>query len=150
MIVVRRQEIFKIDWKQVSVTLQGMLTALGKCKDMVHIRLHPSSSQIPANCFNPLWSRGDFVQMVQRVQENGAADLWRLELRVAMLGGQEGCDAMRIGWLDVPRQPKLKGEWRFCIRGSSSDSDVPTSALGASVEAEIGGRTCWVCNMCMS
>ena len=66
--------------------------------------------------------------MVQRVQDSGAANLWRLELCLAVPGDQEGCDAMRIGWLDVPRQPTLRGEWRFCIRGSSSDSDVPMSA----------------------
>ena len=125
--VFRRQKVFRIDWKQVSVTLRGMLAALGKCKDMVHIRLHPSSPRIPANRLNPLWSRGDFIQMVHRVQENGAADLWRLELRVFMAGGQEGCDAMRIGWLGVPQQPTLKGEWRFGVRGTSSDSYLPMS-----------------------
>ena len=68
----------------------------------------------------PIWSRDDFVQMVQLVQENGAADLWRFELCVNMLGGQEGCDAMRIGWLDVPQQPTLRGEWRFCVSTSFS------------------------------
>ena len=114
--VVQRQKVFTIDWKQAYVALQGVLTALGKCKDMVHIRLYPSYF----NLVEPLWSREDFAQMVQEVQEAGAADLWGLELHVAMVGGREACDAMRIGWLDVPWRPTLRGEWRFCVRKSCS------------------------------
>ena len=75
--------------------------------------------------------------MVQRVQENGAADLWSFELRGNAGGWRQGCEAMRVGWLDVPRQLTLRGEWRFDIWGSSSDSDVPLSTWGASVETEI-------------
>ena len=65
--------------------------------------------------------------MVQRVQENGAAGLWSFELHAMVSGYREGCEAMRIGWLDVPRQPTLRGEWRFDVCGSSSDSDMPIS-----------------------
>ena len=85
----------------------------------------------------PLWSRGDFVQMVQRVQENGAAGLWSFELNAAVPFRQEGpmvtcrkggCEATRVGWLDVPWQPELRGEWQFDIFGLSQDSDEPISS----------------------
>lgn len=70
--------------------------------------------------------------MVQRVQENGAAGLWSFELDATLLfrkgsGRNEGCEAMRVGWLDVPWQPKLRGEWQFDIFGSSHNSDEPIS-----------------------
>ena len=117
--------VFRIDWKQVSTAL---LTALGKCKDMVHISLHPSKMRVYSNGDGPLYSRGDFVQMVQGLQENGAVGLRSFELRVTVSFRQEGCRAMRIGWLDVPRQPTLRGEWLFDMVGSSSDSDIPLSA----------------------
>src|SRR5258706_3546420 len=127
-VVVRRQKVFRIDRKQVYVPLDGVFTALGKCKDMVHIRLYPSIIRVPLDPVMPLWSRGNFVQMVQRVQENGAAGLRSLELRAIVSSRQEGCEAMRVGWLDVPRQPTLRGEWQFDIHGSSSASDIPMSA----------------------
>ena len=130
----------KIDWKQISTALQGVLAALGRCKDMIHIHLYPTY-RITPNRFGPLWSRGDFIQMVQRVQENGAVGLWSFELRTVVLGF-EGCEAIRVGWLDVPQQQTLKGEWKFDIWGSSSDSDVPLSTWGASVETEIARRSC--------
>ena len=92
---------------------------------MVHIRIYPTIFGMP-HIARPLWSRGNFVQMVQTIQESGAAGLRSFELRTTM----EGCEAMRVGWLDVPRQPTLRGEWRFDICGSSSDSDTPISAGG--------------------
>ena len=66
--------------------------------------------------------------MVRRVQENGAAGLWSFELQVNLAKWREGCEATRVGWLDVPLQPTLRGEWRFDIIGSSSYSYVPMSA----------------------
>ncbi len=125
--VVTRQKIFRIDWKQVSVALQGLLPALGKCKDLVHIRLYPSKIHISPV---PSWSRDHFVQMVQRVQENGAAGLWSFALNANLSAHQGGCEAIRVGWLDVPQQPTLRGEWRFYKQGVSSFSfsDVPMSA----------------------
>ena len=68
--------------------------------------------------------------MVRRVQENGAASLWSFELVVLVSFLKEGCEATRVGWLDVPQQPNLRGEWKFDIFGSSSDSDVPISFNG--------------------
>ena len=76
--------------------------------------------------------------MVQRLQDNGATGLWSFALRVDLSKWREGCEATRVGWLDVPRQPTLRGEWRFVIIGSSSDSDIPISAQDPSVETEIG------------
>ena len=67
------------------------------------------------------------MQIVQRLQENGAAGLRSLDLRVNVSFRQEGCEAIRIGWMDVPRQPTLRGEWLFDMVGSSSDSDIPMS-----------------------
>ena len=66
--------------------------------------------------------------MVQWVQENGAAGLWIFALKVTLSGRQGGCEAMRVGWLDVPSQPTLRGEWRFYGREPPSFSDVPMSA----------------------
>ena len=75
--------------------------------------------------------------MVQRLQENGAAGLWSFELDatgpyfqkgLTDACPQEGCEAIRVGWADIPRQPTLRGEWQFSVQGSSSDSDVPISA----------------------
>ena len=109
-----------IDLKQ----FRGLLPALGRCKDMVHIQIHPSVRGNPRGFFGPLWSRGNFVQMVQRIQENGASGLWSFELQVYGSGWQEGCEARRLGWLDVPRQPTLRGEWRIDVWGSSADSDM--------------------------
>ena len=117
--------VFRIDWKQVSTALQGVLGALGICKDMVHIHLFPRYRIFP-NRRSPLWSRGDFVQMIQRVQENGAVGLWGFEVRT-MLPRFEGCEAIRVGWLDDSRQPTLKGEWQFDMCVASSNSDVPIS-----------------------
>ena len=95
---------------------------------MVHIRLYPTNIRVPLDRVKPVWSRGDFVQMVQRLQENGAAGLKSLELRVKVSFRREGCRAIRVGWLDVPWQPTLRGEWRFDMVGASSDSDIPMSA----------------------
>ena len=108
--------------------MEGLLTALGKCKDIVHIQILLSVRGVPRNQVKPLWSRGNFVQMVQRVQENGADGLWSFELQVGMSKWQGGCEATRVEWLNVPWQPTLRGEWRFDISGSSSDSDIPISA----------------------
>ena len=95
---------------------------------MVHIRLYPTKIRVPPGHLGPLWSRDDFVQMVQQLQENGAAGLRGLDLRAVVSFRQEGCEAIRIGWMDVPQQPTLRGEWRFDMFGSSSDSDIPMSA----------------------
>ena len=65
--------------------------------------------------------------MVRMVQENGAAGLWSLELNITGSFHKNGCEARRVGWSDVPQQPNLRGEWKFDIFGSSSDSDVPIS-----------------------
>ena len=113
-----KAEVFRIDLKQDSAALEGLLTALGKCKDVVHIRLYPSVIRVPPGHFRRLWSRGDFVQMVQRLQENGAAGLRSFELRAVVSFRQQGCEAIRVGWLDIPRQPTLRGEWQFYMDGS--------------------------------
>ena len=105
---------------------------------MVHIQIYPTVYGLSRDLFHPVWSRGNFVQMVQCVQENGADDLWSFELHATVSGFREGCEAMRIEWLDVPRQPTLRGEWRFDVWGSSSESDIPISAWDASVEKKIG------------
>ena len=68
-----------------------------------------------------MWSRSDFVQMIQTVQESGAADLLSFELEVDVQGRNEGCRARRVGWLDVPSQPKFKGEWRIDPLGTISE-----------------------------
>ena len=78
---------------------------------MRHIRL-PLWLVVPPDGNKVMWSRSDFVQMIQTVQENGAADLSSFGPQVYMQGGHGGCLARRVGWLDVPRQPNLKGEWR--------------------------------------
>ena len=88
------------------------------------MQIHPDVDGDPRGLAGPLWSRGNFVQMVQRVQENGASGLWSFELQAIGPGWHEGCEAKRIGWLDAPRQPALRGEWRFDVWGSSSDSDM--------------------------
>ena len=97
---------------------------------MVHIQvlLDVPFHLVPRDIVKPLWSRGNFAHMVQRVQENGAAGLWSFELRGDLAHWQEGCEATRVGWLDVPWQPTLIGEWQFNIIGSSSDSEIPISA----------------------
>ena len=97
---------------------------------MVRIQVSPyvPSCHVPRDQVKPLWSKGNFVHMVQKVQENGAAGLWSFELRGALANWREGCEATRVGWLDVPWQPTLIGEWQFNIIGSSSDSDIPISA----------------------
>ena len=90
---------------------------------MVHIQISPFGGPIHDGRVGPVWSRGDYIQMVQSVQENGASGLWSFKFQA--FSSSEGCDAMRIGWLDVPQQPTLKGEWRFDISEPSSDSDIP-------------------------
>ena len=121
--VVRGLRKFRINWKQIYVTLQGLLPALGRCGDLIHIRMAYSANINDKPHTRPAWSRGDLIQMVRRVQENGAADLWSFKLRDAT-GVRQDYEAIRIGWLDVPRQPTLRGEWRFDIWGSSPDSDA--------------------------
>ena len=64
--------------------------------------------------------------MVQTVQESGAADLWSFELQVELVGRVEGCLAMRVEWLDVPWQPKFRGEWRLDLLGDSSEDSGTT------------------------
>ena len=112
-LVVGRQNIFIIDLKQVPVILRGLLPALGRCRDMVHIGIYPTGDPLPSGRVRPVWTRGEYIQMVQMVQENGAAGLWSFELQVHSSTWPEHFEAIRIGWLDVPQQPTLKGEWRF-------------------------------------
>ena len=107
--------VFRIDWKQVPVALQGLLPTLGRSKDVVHIRLYPSERPSLEDRVEPLWSRGEYIQMVQTVQENGASGLRSFILKGWSLYWTKGCEAMRIGWLDIPQQPTLTGEWRFDI-----------------------------------
>jgi hypothetical protein len=126
----------KLIEKQVPVTLQDLLTALGRCKDMVHIRMDLLAIRVPPLGGRSLFSRGDFVQMVQRVQENGAADLWSFRFGIQGLGEPEICDAMRVRWLDVSWQPTLRGEWQFYLQGvSSEDSDIPMPTPNATVDS---------------
>ena len=110
--------------------MEGLLTALGRCKDIVHIRLELDVpfDLIPRRRVKPTWSRDDFVQMVRWVQENGAAGLWSFELRGEWDKWREGGDATRVGWLDVPSQPTLRGEWKFNIIKPPSDSYIPKFA----------------------
>ena len=94
--------------------------------------VHPLSS-------SSLFSRDDFIQMVQRIQENGAADLWDFALSIYVLGRPQICEARRLAWLDVPWQPTLRGEWQFVTLGvSSEDSDIHTAAPNASDDCRIG------------
>ena len=88
--------------------------------------VYPSVDPIPGNRAGPARSREKYIQMVNMIQENGAAGLRSFELQVKSFW-QEGCKAMRVGWLDVLRQPTLRSEGRFDIRGSSSECDVPIS-----------------------
>ena len=100
---------------------------------MAYIRMYLLASDVPPLDGKSLFSRRDFVQMVQRVQENGAADLWTFRIGVNVRGMRKICQAMRLGWLDVPSQPTLKGEWKINIwRISSEDSEMPTPAPKAS------------------
>src|SRR5258708_38674424 len=96
--------------KQSVSELHELSSALGICKDMLHIRLFIQEIR---DWGDDLWSTSDVVEMVQTMQESGAADLWSFELQSDVLDRHRGCRAMRIGWLDVPSQPKLRGEWRF-------------------------------------
>jgi len=92
---------------------------------MTHIRLSLWDDQRFLFQGKSLWSRSDFVQMVQRVQKSGAVDLWSFVLQVVLPNRREGCQAMRVGWLDVPRQPTLRGEWQIDLLGASSeDTDM--------------------------
>jgi hypothetical protein len=106
---------------------------------MVHIRMHLLAIHIPFLDGRSLLSRGDFVQMVQKVQESGASDLWSFQLSVHVGGRRESCEAIRVGWLDVPWQPMLRGEWKFYLQGvSSEDPDMPTAAPNASMDSQTG------------
>ena len=69
---------------------------------MVYIRMYLLANDVPPLDGKSLFSRRDFVQMVQRVQENGAADLCSFRIRIRVRAMQESCEAMRVGWLDVP------------------------------------------------
>ena len=84
--------------------------------DMAYIQVYLFASDVPPLDGKSLFSRLDFVQMVQRVQENGAADLWSFRIGINVRGVREICDAIRVGWLDVPSQPTLGGEWQFDMR----------------------------------
>jgi len=97
---------------------------------MLHIRLFlwgdaPDGSKVS-------WSRSEFAQMIQAVQKSGATELWSFELRVDLVDRHEGCQAMRIGWLDVPWQPEFRGEWRLEPLGASPEtSGTAVPALSA-------------------
>ena len=88
---------------------------------MRHIRLFFWVIVSPPEGNKVMWSRSDFVQMIQTVQENGAVDLSSFELQVNVEDRHGGCRAERVGWLDVPRQPNLKGEWRVDSLGIFSE-----------------------------
>ena len=88
---------------------------------MVYIRMHLLADDVPRLDGKSLFSRRDFVQMVQRVQENGAADLWSFRISIRVRAMQESCEATRVGWLDVPSQPTLRGEWKIYIEGVSPE-----------------------------
>jgi len=97
---------------------------------MLHIRL--IFWDYPLDGSKVLWSRSDFVSMIQAVQERGAANLWSFELQVDLRRRTKGYQAMRVGWLDVPWQPDFKGEWRLNqLGGSSEDSGMTVSAPSA-------------------
>jgi len=121
-----RVGVFKSDQKQYPFDLHGILSALGRCKDMFHIRLFLWVSVDPLNERKALWSRSDFVQMIHMVQENGAADLGSFELQVDLADRNEGFQAMRVGWLDVPWQPEFRGEWRLDLLGATSEDSGTT------------------------
>jgi hypothetical protein len=106
---------------------------------MVHILIYLSFICLPPVAGRPLFSRDDCVQMVQMVQESGAANLWSLQLVIYVMHRPEICEAIRVGWLDVPCQPTLRGEWQFHIRGVYSDGfDIPTPAPDVSMDCQIG------------
>ena len=80
----------------------------------------------------PLQPRAEFVQMIQMVQGGGATNLWYFCFMSDVSGKCKGCEAVRIGWLDVPSQPELKGEWKVSVFGISlEDSDTPMPMPGA-------------------
>ena len=85
--------------------------------DMVYIQVYLLASDVPPLDGKSLFSRRDFVQMVQRVQENGAANLQSFRIGINVRGTREICEAIRVGWLEAPSQPTLRGEWQFDIRG---------------------------------
>ena len=121
-----RVGVFKSDQKQYPFELHGILSALGRCRDMTHIRLSLWDSVDPPNESKVLWARSDFVQMIHTVQENGAADLGSLDLQVGLVDRHEGFQATRVGWLDVPWQPEFRGEWRLDLLGASSEDSGTT------------------------
>ena len=88
---------------------------------MAHIRLFLTDSVGPLNESTPLWSESNFVQMIHMVQENGAVDILSFDLQVDLVDRNEGCQAKRVGWLDVPWQPEFRGEWRLDLLGASSE-----------------------------
>ena len=99
---------------------------------MRHIRLLIDAIVPLPDGSKVMWSRSDFVQMIQTVQESGAADLLSFELQVNVGGRNGGCRARRVGWLDVPSQPKFKGEWRVDPLGSiSEDAGMIVSSKSA-------------------
>ena len=93
---------------------------------MVHIQLFLWDSVTPPTGGKVLWSRSNFVQMIHTVQENGAADLGSFELHVSLIDRLVGCQATRVGWLDVPWQPEFRGEWRLDLLGASSENSSMT------------------------
>ena len=124
--------VFKSDYKQSPFELGGLLAAFGRCKDMRHIRVLIDAIVPLPDGSKVMWSSNDFVQMIQTVQEGGAADLLSFELQVDVQDRSGGCRARRVGWLDVPSQPKFKGEWRVDALGSIlEDADMIISSKSA-------------------
>lgn len=66
-----------------------------------------------------IWTTADLVDMIATIQEGGARDLWRYEIEAYMIAREEKGIAERIGWLDVPSQPRLKGDWTISLRSHS-------------------------------
>ena len=77
---------------------------------MHHIQLTLSGAYSPQMKDEALQSRPDYVRMIQTIQGHGTANIWYFYIS---LGGMSACEAVRIGWLDIPTQPEGRGEWRF-------------------------------------
>ena len=65
-----------------------------------------------------VWSRAGYIQMVRTIQENGAQNLWWIDIQMKLDERHEGCLLERLGWHDVLWQPELRGEWKVELLGS--------------------------------
>jgi hypothetical protein len=69
-----------------------------------------------------IWSRADYIWMIRTVQENGAQNLWWLDIQINLKGRHEGCLAKRLGWQNVPWQRELRGDWKVDLLGALPDT----------------------------